>query len=94
MSHQPSFREKVCGKLDAASKPGPHHRRPHASIQASDTFIAIDFPQPINSIFVPMLRPNGQQGGIRLQAGFNQEERGTGCSTEDAGSCPRENIDS
>jgi hypothetical protein len=94
MPHQPSFREKVCGQLNTASKACPHHGCPNASIQTPDAFIVVDFPKPIHGVLISMLCANGQEGGIRLEASFDQEKRRTCRSTKNARSCPGKNIDS
>lgn len=94
MPNQPPFREKVRGQLNTASKTCPHHGCPNTSIQTPDTFVVVDFPKPIHSVLVSVLGANGQEGGIRLQTSFDQEERRTCRSTKDARSCPGKNVDS
>lgn len=66
VSDQSPFGEKVGGQLDAATKTCPDHSCTNTSIKASDTFVVLNLSQTINGVFILMLCPNRQEGGIRL----------------------------
>ena len=66
MSDQSPFCEKVGGELHTASETGSHHSCANTSIKTSDTLAAPDFSQSVHGIFILMLCPNRQEGGIRL----------------------------
>lgn len=93
MLHQPPLREEIRRQLHAAPEPRPHARRPDPAIQAPHALRGSDLPQSIDRVAVPVLRADGQGGGVALQAGLDEEEGGARGGAEDAGGGAGEDVD-
>ena len=91
--NQPPLCEEIRRQLYTASKTCPNDRRPDAPIETLDTLGAVDFPEAIYRIRIPVLSAHGQEGRVGLQARFDKEEGRTGGSPEHARCSTSENID-
>lgn len=93
MSDQPPLGEKVRRQLHRTAEPRPYHRRPDSSVQTLDALVAVDLPHPVHGVLVLVLRPDGQERRVRLQARLDQEERRPRTCAQDAGRGAREDVD-
>ena len=89
MFNQLSLGQKVGGQLHTTPETCAHDGRSDTAIQASYTFCRIYLPQAVPRVAIVMLCADRQEGRVRLQPGFDEEEGrsydGTYCARECAG---------
>lgn len=85
--------EKVGWQLHTAPKSSPNHGRRSSAIPPLHSLSLVDPAEPIQRSLVLMLRSDGQERGIRLQAGLDEEERGSEGGTNDARGGTRSYVD-
>ena len=78
MRYQRPLRVYIRRQLHTAPEPRPHNRRPHPSVETTDTLGAMDFPKAVHCILVTVLGAHGEEGREGLQARLDEEEGGAG----------------
>lgn len=83
VADKPPLGEEVGGQLNGASETCTDHSGADTAVEASDALGAVDLGGTVESVSVTMLGADGQERGIALEAGLDQEERATGGGTDD-----------
>lgn len=91
MLDEPPLCEKVRGQLDRAAEPRSYHCGSHAPIQSLYALGRVDLTHAVERVAVVVLGADGEEGRVRLQPRFHEEEGGSGCGAEDPrrGACEK-----
>ena len=93
VAHQPALGEEVGRQLDGAAEAGPDHGGADAAVEAPDALGAVDLGGAVDGVSVAVLGADGQEGGVALQAGLDEEEGAPGGGADDAGRGAAEHVD-
>lgn len=89
---QAALSEEVCRKLNRTAETCPDHGGANTTVNTLEAFTIVNFAQAIERVLVIVLSSYGEERRVGLQARFNQEERRSGCSTNDARGSTGEHI--
>ena len=72
-----AFREEIRRQLHRGPETRARHRREHTAPETRDALGFVNLAQTVPRVTILMLRADGQERGVRLETGFDQEERRT-----------------
>lgn len=93
VADEPALGEEVGGELDGAPEAGADHGGADAAVEAADALGAVDLRGAVEGVAVAVLGADGQEGGVALEAGLDEEERAAGGGADDARRRAAEHVD-